>query len=60
MTYETYFKLSRFGFIAIILVLNIPGIRYFFASVTGTALFLIARPFGADFGDIVKQLFFIS
>jgi Zn-dependent protease len=27
MSYETYFKLSRFGFIAIILILQIPPIR---------------------------------
>jgi hypothetical protein len=27
MTYETYFNLSRFGFIAIILILQIPPVR---------------------------------
>jgi Zn-dependent protease len=60
MTYETYFNLSRFGFIAIIVVLNLPGVRYFFATVTGTTLYLIARTFGAEFGGVVKQIFFIS
>jgi Zn-dependent protease len=27
MSYETYFNLSRFGFIAIIIIINLPGVR---------------------------------
>src|SRR5882724_688211 len=32
MSYETYMNLCRFGFIGIILVLQIPGIRYLFGT----------------------------
>jgi Zn-dependent protease len=38
MTYETYFQLSRFGFIAIILVLQIPGMREVLGFVTDGTL----------------------
>ena len=38
MTYETYFNLSRFGFIAIILVLQIPGVRTILALAVGITL----------------------
>jgi hypothetical protein len=38
MTYETYFNLSRFGFIAIILVLQIPGVRYVLSVLVGGTL----------------------
>jgi Zn-dependent protease len=34
MTYETYFNLSRFGFIAIILVLQIPQLRTLLGNLT--------------------------
>jgi len=60
MTYETYFNLSRYGFIAIIVIINIPGVSYVLGTVTRTTLFLIARMFGAEFGDIVRLLFFTS
>lgn len=33
MSWETYMQLCRFGFIAVILVLNIPGVRYMLATV---------------------------
>ena len=38
MSYETYFNLSRFGFIAIILVLQIPGVRTILALAVGVTL----------------------
>ena len=38
MTYETYFNLSRFGFIAIILVLQIPFVRYALSVLVGGTL----------------------
>jgi Zn-dependent protease len=46
MTYETYFNLSRFGFIAIILVLQIPQVRILLNSAVGLSLGIIARCFG--------------
>ena len=38
MTYETYFNLSRFGFIAIILVLQIPFVRVALSVLVGWTL----------------------
>ena len=38
MTYETYFNLSRFGFIAIILVLQIPQLRTLLGNLTNGTL----------------------
>jgi Zn-dependent protease len=46
MTYETYFNLSRFGFIAIILVLQIPQVRILLNGAVGLSLGIIARCFG--------------
>lgn len=46
MTYETYFQLSRFGFIAIILVLNVPGIRQGLSFVTYGTLSAMMFCFG--------------
>jgi Zn-dependent protease len=46
MTYETYFNLSRFGFIAIILVLQIPQLRILLNLAVGLSLGIIARCFG--------------
>ena len=46
MAYETYFNLSRFGFIAIIIVLNIPGVRGTLDSVTEKTLLALAFCFG--------------
>ena len=42
MTYETYFNLSRFGFIAIILVLQIPQVRTLLRDAVNLSLGLIA------------------
>jgi Zn-dependent protease len=38
MTYETYFNLSRFGFIAIIIVLQIPFVRAALSVLVGGTL----------------------
>jgi Zn-dependent protease len=46
MTYETYFNLSRFGFIAIILVLQVPQVRILLNAAVGLSLGIIARCFG--------------
>ena len=46
MTYETYFNLSRFGFIAIILILQIPPVRTGLGFLTYGTLGLIAFCFG--------------
>lgn len=38
MSYETYYQFAQYGFIAVIVAINIPGVRQFLASVTmGTA-----------------------
>lgn len=42
MSYETYWKLCRFGFIGIIIVINVPGVRQILSYVTGHTLALIA------------------
>jgi hypothetical protein len=42
MSYETYMNLCRFGFIGIIIVINIPGIRWLLSYVTEFTLALIA------------------
>jgi Zn-dependent protease len=46
MSYETYFNLSRFGFIAIILVLQIPQVRLLLAILTQGTLNLLMFGFG--------------
>lgn len=46
MSYETYWQLARFGFIAIIIVLQIPFVRLALAYVTGTSLRIIGGWFG--------------
>jgi len=46
MSYETYWKIARFGFIGVILVLQIPGIRTTLWSVTQTSLVIIGGWFG--------------
>jgi Zn-dependent protease len=38
MSWETYAQLCRFGFIAVIIVLNIPGVRTVLATVTNGTL----------------------
>ncbi|MGA3285067.1 MAG: site-2 protease family protein [Verrucomicrobiota bacterium] len=46
MSYETYWQLSRFGFIAVILVLNIPYVRDLLWIVTFGTLAVLAFCFG--------------
>jgi hypothetical protein len=46
MSYETYFNLSRFGFIAIILVLQIPFVREILGIVTYGTLDVLMFCFG--------------
>jgi len=45
MSYETYFNLSRFGFIAIIIVLQIPQLRAALGAAVGLTLGLIEMCF---------------
>ena len=46
MSYETYWQLSRYGFIAVIIVLNIPQVRVVLWSVTYGTLAALAFLFG--------------
>jgi Zn-dependent protease len=48
MTYETYFNLSRFGFIAIIVVLQIPQVRMVLGVLTYGTLDLLKFGFGVS------------
>lgn len=46
MSWETYINMCRFGFIAVIIVLNIPGIRTVLSFVTNGTLGLLMTCFG--------------
>lgn len=46
ISYETYWKFARFGFIAVILVLQVPWVRNKLEWVTGTSFRVIAGWFG--------------
>ena len=46
MSYETYWQFARFGFIAVIIVLQIPFVRVVLSYVTNTSLRIIAGWFG--------------
>lgn len=46
MSDETYLRLCQFGFIAVIIAIQIPFVRKAIATATFTTLALIARPFG--------------
>jgi Zn-dependent protease len=46
MTYETYYKIARYGFIILIIVLQIPFIRNTLSDVTSGAFNIIAGWFG--------------
>jgi Zn-dependent protease len=52
MSYETYWNLCRFGFIGIIIVINIPGVRTILGYVTGHTLALLMLCFG--FSDFIS------
>ncbi|MEI6193340.1 MAG: site-2 protease family protein [Verrucomicrobiota bacterium] len=45
MTYDTYFQISRFGFIAIIIVLQIPVVRTILGTLTYGTLHLLTLGF---------------
>ncbi len=46
MSYETYWRLTQYGFIGIILVLNIPGVRMTLARLTAGTQYLFVRAYG--------------
>jgi Zn-dependent protease len=46
MSYETYAKFARFGFIAVILVIQFPFVQHLLDSITQTSLSIIAGWFG--------------
>jgi len=50
MSYETYWKIARFGFIGVILVLQIPGVRQVLGNVTYKSEAIIAGWFGMPLG----------
>lgn len=56
MSYETYMNLCRYGFIGIIIVLQIPGVRQVLGFVTGSTLLGIASLFGSSMREIVQQV----
>jgi len=49
MSYETYWKYARFGFIVVILVLQIPGVRETLKKVTHSSLAIIAGWFAVPY-----------
>jgi len=56
MSYETYMNFCRYGFIGIIIVLQIPGVREILGFVTGSTLVGIASLFGSSMREIVRQV----
>jgi Zn-dependent protease len=46
MSYETYWRFTQYGFIAIILVLNIPGVRLTLQKLTEGTRILMMRAYG--------------
>jgi Zn-dependent protease len=46
LSYETYWRLSRFGFIAVILVLQIPQVRWLLWTAVDGTFGLLAFCFG--------------
>lgn len=46
MSYETYWRLTQFGFVAIILVLNVPGVRMALYHLTQTTRVWMLRMYG--------------
>jgi Zn-dependent protease len=56
MSYETYMNFCRYGFIGIIIVLQIPGVREILGFVTGSTLVGVASLFGSSMREIVRQV----
>jgi Zn-dependent protease len=48
MSYETYANIARYGFIIVIVVLQIPQVRYTLSAVTYGTLGMLARLFGVN------------
>jgi Zn-dependent protease len=46
MSYETYYNFARFGFIAIIVVIQIPFVREVLSTAVGSTLYLMISCFG--------------
>ena len=46
MSHETYWKLCQYGFLAVIIIINIPGVRHAVALATITTLALMAAVLG--------------
>jgi Zn-dependent protease len=46
MSYETYWNLCRFGFIGIIIIINVPGVREILGTATYGTLALLTLCFG--------------
>ena len=53
---EAYQRVGRYGFIGIIIVLQIPGVRQVLGFVTGSTLLGIASLFGSSMREIVQQV----
>lgn len=56
MSWEAYAQLCRYGFIFVIVVLNIPGVRSTLQSVVDHTLVIISAIFGPEMHDITSQL----
>lgn len=50
MSYETYYQIARYGFLVIILVLQIPLVRDLLTGLTGGSLSILANWFGVPLG----------
>ena len=48
MTYDAYYQFARYGFIILILVLQIPLVRQILTSLTAGTWFILARWFGVE------------
>lgn len=46
MSYETYWRLAQYGFIAVIVAINIPFVRQFLSAATHGTTYLFARLYG--------------
>jgi Zn-dependent protease len=46
LSWESYFQAMQFGFIAVIVVINIPGVREFLGTVTAATTHLLMRLYG--------------
>jgi len=51
MSYETYYRIARYGFIVLILVLQIPLVRQVLGFVTAASWLIIAGWFGVPVGN---------